>query len=73
MIKNNWFKKLKAFFGGTAEEQEEALENKFLSKYDCWWCEKPIPENEHYTFNGKRFHIQCKRNMIKQAKKDLGY
>jgi len=69
----NFLKKAKAFFFGTEEEKLEVLDNKDLTANDCWACEKPIAKGEQRTFNGQKFHIKCCRQMIKTAKKDLGF
>ena len=39
----------------------------------CWWCEGTVEKHEKKkTFNGKKFHIQCYRLMIKQARGEMG-
>jgi len=71
----NFLKKIKAFFMGNPEEkakQEAELEARGVGKWDCKWCEQPIAEGEQRTFNGKKWHKKCCREMIKMARKEMG-
>lgn len=65
----NFFKKLKALFSG--ELKEEVIEEG--EGPNCYWCDGTIEEHEKLkSFNKRKFHIQCYRIMIKQARKEMG-
>ena len=67
--------KIKAFFLGDPKEREkveQSLENKGIGKWDCAWCELPIKEGEQKSFNQRKWHKKCYRQMFKMARKDLG-
>ena len=39
----------------------------------CWYCEGTVEKHEKLkSFNKRKFHIQCYRLMIKQAKSEMG-
>lgn len=71
--------KIKALFFGTEKDRDEAIKdepnrNQILTGEACYWCSQPIAIEDRIKFNKRWFHKKCRRQMIKEVKKDLvGY
>jgi len=68
--------KLKAIFFDNSPEEipDKEITPKPDAKHSCYWCDEDFELGEFQKhFNKKWFHRRCYKNMIRQAKKDMGF